>query len=520
MEVLLYLFYLYVPMKQSLLIMQQNKYYFDRYGLWLKKEIKIKKRNIFVTFIILSSVYILLFVSKEAIPRGLLLLLLFVYGYVNWKKEKEKKYRIALQYTSRLKRLYCMQILVISLFIWVLVQMLDDYELIFLTPFIYFIPWISITVAAFLIYPMEQRLKRHYRIKAENKLNMYQNLIKIGITGSYGKTSVKTILFELLQQSYSVLKTPKSYNNSMGITKTIRELLEPTHQLFICEMGADHSYELTDLMSFVNPKYGVVTTIGNQHLETFHTMEAIIYEKMRVIELLPIDGVGFLNADNKYIRNYSLKNNCKIVWFGKCEMADYRYLNVKYNENGSCFEIMYHGKTHSFSTALLGENAIIDITCAIAVAHTLGVSWKEIKEVIRKLPYISHRLEKRKVNNITILDDAYNSNPQGAKCACDVIKEMKQQRIIMTPGFVDLGDVQEEENKLFGEYMADCADDIILVGNTQTKSIYNGLEKKCYPKNHIYIVNDIHDAFSICKKIIKKQAVLLIENDLPDIYHH
>ncbi len=520
MEVFLYLFYLYVPIKQSLLIMQQNKYYFDRYSNWLKKEIMMNKRNIIITFIILSSVYILFFVSKEAIPRGLLLLLLFVYGYVNWKKEKDTKYRITLQCTARLKRLCCMQVLVLVFCISLFVQNLGDYELIFLTPFIYFIPWLTMIVAAFLIYPFEQRLKHYYRVEAENKLSEYKDLIKIGITGSYGKTSVKSILFPLLQTSYSTLKTPKSYNNSMGITKTIRELLEPTHQAFICEMGADHCNELSDLMHFVNPKYGVVTTIGNQHLETFRTMDAIVYEKMQVIELLPMDGIGFLNADNSYIRNYSLKNHCKIIWFGKDKKADYRYSNVTYSENGSRFEIMYHGEKHLFTTTLLGENAIIDITCAIAIAHTLGISWKSMQEEVKRLPYVSHRLEKRKVNHITILDDAYNSNPQGARCACDVIKQMKQQRIIITPGFVELGEVQEVENEAFGEYMSDCVDEVILVGERQTKSILYGLKKMQYPREHIYLTSDIEEAFCVCKKIVKKHAVVLIENDLPDVYQH
>ena len=102
--------------------------------------------------------------------------------------------------------------------------------------------------------------------------------------GSYGKTSTKNILYHLVNDTFMTLKTPHSYNNPMGITKTIRTMLQPIHEVFLCEMGADHVHDIEELMEFVQPSMSIVTSIGSQHLQTFHSMENIQKEKMQMIE--------------------------------------------------------------------------------------------------------------------------------------------------------------------------------------------------------------------------------------------
>ena len=341
----------------------------------------------------------------------------------------------------------------------------------------------------------------------------------IGITGSYGKTSVKTILNELLSGVYYTLMTPGSYNNQMGITLTIRTKLQHLHEVFLCEMGADHVREIHDLMQFVKPRYGVVTSVGPQHLATFGSMDNILHEKMQMIECLPPDGTGFVNRDNAYIQSYTIKNKCHIVWFGMHESADYRCSNIRYSEEGTSFTVTAENQEHSFHTRLLGKHNVVNITCAIAVAHTLGISWEIMALAVEKLPYVEHRLQVRK-SFCTLLDDAYNSNPEGARCALEVIKQMKHKRFIITPGFLELGEKQEEEQYTLGQEIADSVDVALLVGRIQTKSIVKGLQARQFPAQNIYICDSFQEALSIVQKQADPQDCVLLENDLPDAFNH
>ena len=157
--------------------------------------------------------------------------------------------------------------------------------------YLFVYPWSLITM------PMEEGIKNRYENDAREILKGdNDSLLKIGITGSYGKTSTKNIINDIIADNMYTLITPASYNTPMGITRTVREMLKPTHEVFVCEMGADKVSDISYLMDFVKPKYGVVTSIGPQHLNTFHNIDNIIKEKMQEIEMLPPDGVRFYQS--------------------------------------------------------------------------------------------------------------------------------------------------------------------------------------------------------------------------------
>lgn len=515
-----YAFYVYIPTKRAMQMYQQNRYNIMRYMTWLRMAIKDDYKRIIGSFLCLATCYGLLFVAPDYFPAILLLLLVLIYAYISYKIEEEKHYRKPLVFTSRILRLMtgCYIGYTFLFLIFILAGTTPFWIL--MTPYLYFLPWLMVLLIGSIMKPIETSIRKHYAAEAKHILRKQNHLAIIGITGSYGKTSVKTILYALLSDSYYTLMTPHSYNNQMGITLTIRQSLQRLHEVFICEMGADHVHEITALMQFVKPRYGVVTSVGPQHLQTFRSMENILHEKMQMIERLPEDGIGFLNKDNAYICSYDIHNACSIIWFAIHQEADYQACDIKYSTQGSTFAVLHDGTKHAFHTKLLGEHNVLNITCTIAIAHTLQVPWLLLQQAVERLAYVEHRLEVRKTSTYTILDDAYNANPQGAGYALDVLKQMPGKRFIVTPGFIDLGDQQELQQYQLGMKIAQCVDEVILVGRKQCISILKGLDEALYDGQHVHLVDSIHEAFTFLQQHAMKEDIVLLENDLPDAFHH
>ena len=315
--------------------------------------------------------------------------------------------------------------------------------------------------------------------------------------------------------------TPASYNTPMGITRTIRGELKNIHEVFVCEMGADHVNDIKYLMKMVQPKYGIVSSIGPQHLNTFGNMDKIIREKMQEIEMLPGDGVGIINLDNEYIANYPIQNICKIVSVGvKNQNADLRALNVKYDASGSSFDVDINGELYHFNTKLLGEHNITNILCAIALALELNIDVKDIVKSVANLRQVEHRLELKKINGFTFIDDAFNSNPSGSISAVNTLSIMPGERVIVTPGLIDLGASQKKFNYDFGKHMVKKVDFVILVGKNQTAPIYKGLKDYGFDMDKVLVVDKVKDGFDYIYSHFTVNDTILLENDLPDAFSH
>jgi UDP-N-acetylmuramoyl-tripeptide--D-alanyl-D-alanine ligase len=273
-------------------------------------------------------------------------------------------------------------------------------------------------------------------------------------------------------------------------------------------------------MDMVRPQFGVVTSIGPQHLNTFHSMDNIIYEKMQEIEMLPHKGVGFINLDNEYIAGYKIRNNCKIVSVGiDNENADLVAKKVKYSKNGSSFTVKIGRKNYSFTTSLLGKHNITNILIGIGIAMELGIDIEDLVRNVKKINQVEHRLEVRKINGFTFIDDAFNSNPVGSKMALDVLSMMDKQRVIVTPGMIDLGEKEDEINREFGAYMKDKADKVILVGEKQTRMIMEGLIESGFHREDITVTENVRQAFDYVYRNFSVKDTILLENDLPDAFN-
>ena len=368
-------------------------------------------------------------------------------------------------------------------------------------------------------HPIEQGINQHYINDAARLLRQMPNLKVIGVTGSYGKTSVKYFLNTLLSSQYNVLYTPGNFNTTLGVVRTIRENMKPFHEIFICEMGAREVGDIKEICDLVHPDFGIITSIGPQHLQSFHTIENIISTKFELADAVPETGKVFLNYDNSYIKEHKIEKS--VVSYGTTEEnVAFRAYDIEVSARGSSFKMRDENSVvHDFHTKLVGSHNVQNIAGAIAVAHTLGIPMEKLIYPVKQLESVPHRLQLIRRGDRIILDDAYNSNKNGFEAALDTLSMFKELRILMTPGMVELGEKQYAENKEVGVYAADKCDYAVLVGKEQTKPIQDGLLEAGFPQGKMILVDSLQEAFQMVNAIPnEKQKVILIENDLPDNY--
>ena len=511
----LFLGYLIIKIKRNLHILQQNFYNENnRYLIWGIKNI-FKVFNIFDVLLCIVNLGNLRFKNSYLEWANVVYLTLFIYYYIKAKKERIK---IPLKFTNRIKRI----IITLGIFCVLPFVLWFNYKYL-----LYFVYSMLICLNFLIVYlvnviniPIEKIVFYYYKKKALKRLSICNDLIVIGITGSYGKTSSKNILYEILSTKYKVLVTPKNYNTLYGLMLTINNYLDKFDEVFINEMGAFKMGSIKKLCNLVHPKYAIITNIGLSHLETFKTRENIQKGKFELVEALPDNGMAILNMDDSYQVNYRIRNNVKIIWIGiDNSLADVWAHDIEVNDNGAKFRVSFKENKGSylFETRLLGRHNIYNILSGIALGMYLGLSINELMLSVKKIRPIPHRLEIKKINDLIIIDDSYNANPVGAKNALDVLKMMNGIKIVVTPGMIELGSMEETYNKNFGKYMSKGIDYVILIGKKQTKAIYEGLMEEKYDKKRIFTINDIHNAFGIINEIVGKKYILL-ENDLPDIF--
>lgn len=378
---------------------------------------------------------------------------------------------------------------------------------------------VSVILAALFNAPMEKLNNKKYVEKCRKTLSEYKDLIKIGITGSYGKTSVKEILKTMLSEKYKVLSTPASYNTPMGICKTVNKL-NPTYDVFIAEMGARHEGDIKELCDIVHPSYAIVNGIIEHHMETFASLAKIIKTKAELIDEVSENGVAVLSSDNDNTSSLADKYKGKnIILAGVNTDKNPPVYASDIRSTGAGTEFILHvfGKTCDASTTLLGRHNVSNITLAAAICYKLGLTIEEIAAGIARIRPIKHRLEVSYNDlGMTVIDDSYNSNVSGTRAAIEVLSGFKGRKIIVTPGIVEMGRAQDYANFELGERLAGAVDIAILVGGINSYKIRDGMLKAGFPLDNIYIAKDLEDAKTYLKKHSLAGDVVLFENDLPD----
>ena len=466
--------------------------------------------------------------------------------YNKWiKHNKERAYGLqkysqpvkkALVFTKRATRLFRMNlainglVLLIPVFTYLLTGMnANSFSLVLallgiFSYLLYRLQPMTMLLSTIIMKPIEEKINRGFYLNAQNKIKSREDLNVVGITGSFGKTSTKFIVATILSERFNVLNTPESYNTPMGLSKVINNDLRPEHEVFIAELGAKVIGEIKEVAQLVHPKIGVITSIGPVHIETFKNIDNIMKTKYELIDELPTDGVAVFNYDNVYIKKLADKTFKEKMLYG---LEDTEKLNmfaddIVVSELGSTFRLKDdQGNNIECTTKLLGRHNIYNILAGACIAKSLGLTFEEISRGIAKIRPIEHRLNIiNPGTGIIIIDDAFNSNPIGTKAALDVLSQFKDgKKIIVTPGMVELGDMEESANREFGVNIGKVCDHVILVGEKRTKPIYEGLMETNYNKSNIYIVNNLDEASVQIGKIAKQNDVVLFENDLPDNYN-
>ncbi len=471
-----------------------------------------------------------------------------------------------LVYTPRVKRLMTTQIILFLAIISFLFFTKQPSLIVCISVFaLSFFSYILLILANIINSPIEKMINNYYINDAKNILAENPNRLIIGITGSYGKTSTKKILSQILSSEKTVLATPESYNTLMGVVRTIRESLRPIHDVFIVEMGAKQSGDIKEICDLVKPHIGIITSIGEQHLETFKTLDNIKKTKNELFINLRKNGTAFLNLSDENIMSLPRRKDINYIGFSLSnkeissnlsfnnldnsqffsDNTVYTADNINITKNGTTFDFMLpsdklpninslaENKTKSahenisinnkitIKTKLLGAHNVNNLLSALILADNIGINITKCLPIISSIKPIEHRLSIKKGGiGETIIDDAFNSNPVGSKNALEVLSKMDgDKKYIITPGMIELGDKMDEYNKKFGEYIADVCDFVVLVGEKQTHAIADGLASKNYPQQNIYIADSFIKGYEYLQDIMSSSDILLIENDLPDSFN-
>ena len=451
-------------------------------------------------------------------------LILIAGGYLIGRKLKEKKAKKAFVMTPRVKRLYAVSFVVMTIILYFSLQGLNSLTgtsvaVIFLFVFPLLLPlWVAL--CGLIAWPIEKAISEMYFRDAQKILRGRKDLIRIGITGSWGKTSVKFILGTILEEKYHTLVTPASYNTPVGVTKVIRSKLEPEHRVFIAEMGARHVGDIKEMCRLVHPQLGLITSVGPQHLDTFKTVERVAKTKYELIDALPADGEAFFADDGDICRALYEKTELNKHLTGLDPEKDEVWAqDIRYSPEGSDFTLCRGKERIACRTQLLGELNIRNILLCASVALSLNLSLEQIARGISKIRPVDHRLQLiRHSGGLNVIDDAFNSNIRGAQQAFEVLKQFPPNRVIVTPGMVELGEKEEEMNRAFGTAMAGCCDMAVLVGRKRSEAIAAGLRAAGFPDKNLFVTSSLEEATTLIRHKTGAGDTVLFENDLPDNY--
>jgi|GEM_PF-1519058 len=392
----------------------------------------------------------------------------------------------------------------------------------FLTKLLKKLPGFSLTnslkLATSLTQPGEWLIRQSLYLRASLKLwrAKRQGLVVIAFAGSYGKTSTKKIAEHVLTQFNSTLATAKSINTPLGIAQFVLSQLQPTHKYLLVELGEYYPGDILELCRFIKPKLGVVCPVGRQHLERMGNLGTIA---ATVLEL-----ADYLKNQNSVLLHESLKPFISQpnlwTWYGQSDITHWRLANASLSRSGTEGEILTPSQKFHVFSPLFGAHQLVNSLPSLWLAHKLGLESEKAIKSLGATPYVPHRHEPTFAdNNVLILDNGYNSNPDSALHSLELLKKLPaSSRIVITPGFVELGETSQELHQAFGEQLVDNCDYLAILDSIDAAAIKRGWLKAGGKHDRIFLAETQEAAILALKDKIIPNSIILFENNLPEIY--
>ncbi len=514
-----FIFFLYKRFKVLMLFFQQEEYEGNRFLKYTFTKCKLIDKKLSLVLLVTSA--LCYFIQNNTICLSLLLGVLLTFIFIEVNPSKNAKKTLAL--TMRVKRIFFISFVNVSILSLLLLKV-ENISMVILgvVLMVQSLPFILI-LSNVILTPFEKRIKNRYLQDAKEKIKKI-NPIVIGITGSYGKTSTKHILYHILSSVFPTLTTPGSVNTPMGVTRIIREKLEEKHKYFIVEMGAYGPGSIKRLCELTPPNYGIITSVGSAHYERFKTIENVAKTKFELSDSVKQQkGTTFVNIDS-IKEDFVLKYSDKTVKVGKSSKANYLISDVKETKEGLHLKVKYKNKEFILKTPLYGLHHAENIVLSFALAQEIGVDANTVIASLHSVPQIKHRLEVL-TNKFgpTVIDDAYNSNPVGFLSALKVLNLLKKnggRRILVTPGMVELGELHNEKHKEIGKKATEYTDIVLLISPERIPSFVSAFEKDKTSEQKLYTFPSFAEAKKWIETNAIKEDVILYENDLPDLYEN
>ena len=302
-------------------------------------------------------------------------------------------------------------------------------------------------------YLFEKMLFLGFKKEAEKKLASMENLKIVAITASYGKTSIKNFLYQILAKEFNTYMTPRSVNTLGGLMKDVNDDLPEDTEIYIAEAGARERGDIDEIARFLKHDYAVVGNIGPQHIEYFKTLENIRNTKMEILNSPKLQK-AFIHE------SACVKPDNRVVLFGD------NIKNIRATLDGLSFHLEIDGKTEHFEAPLLGAFNAVNITAAILVAKELGMQTEAIRRAVSKLQSVEHRLQKIEAGGKIIIDDSFNGNLEGMTASYELVKSYPGRKILITPGIVES---DEASNIKLAEKIDTVFDTVIITGSVNAE---------------------------------------------------
>ena len=434
------------------------------------------------------------------------------------------KRRQELKYTKKIRVifyislfLYAIDIIASAVIMFFITKLLTVATITFILATLIFsyLFFIYLAIVTLIISPLDKIFKQSIIKKAKKRLQQIPNLKIIGITGSYGKTTTKDLLFDTLSQKYKTVKTEGNLNTPLGVAQVIKNKIEDDTEVFIVEMGAFEKGDIKELCSLATPDISILTGINESHLERFGSIENTIEAKFEIVKYAKENATVILNTLDDNIKEnfsrYAENKNVKTLENIKTESKEF-------SEDGSGQIIEVEDleiKTKFIASYIKNTISLIYLT-----AKELDLTNEEIKESIEKAEPPKHRMNPTlHPNDVLVIDDSYNGNPEGVKEAIQTLSKFKSRRkVYITPGLVEMGDKSEEIHKKIGQHLSSVADLVILIENSSSKIIKESLLDNNFKEENIKTYSSMTDLEEDLISTLRPNDVAIFQNDWPDNY--